>query len=138
MPPTYSLVAPMFNEEAVIPVLLKRLDAEWKEGYDVVSAERASRQETGDRESLLSRRGTARRCLQSTQRRRFPPGRSPGAPTAARRPAATLSSRAATVLADGPAASNGWARAANPFMRDRIATARILRFTVARRARTGR
>ena len=27
MPPTYSLVAPIFNEEAVIPVLLKRLDA---------------------------------------------------------------------------------------------------------------
>jgi len=26
MPPTYSLVAPIFNEEAVIPVLLKRLD----------------------------------------------------------------------------------------------------------------
>jgi polyisoprenyl-phosphate glycosyltransferase len=27
MPPTYSLVVPIFNEEAVIPVLLKRLDA---------------------------------------------------------------------------------------------------------------
>ena len=27
MPPTYSLDVPMFNEEAVIPVLLKRLDA---------------------------------------------------------------------------------------------------------------
>ena len=27
MPPTYCLVVPMFNEEAVIPVLLKRLDA---------------------------------------------------------------------------------------------------------------
>jgi polyisoprenyl-phosphate glycosyltransferase len=26
MPPTYSLVVPIFNEEAVIPVLLKRLD----------------------------------------------------------------------------------------------------------------
>ena len=26
MPPTYSLVAPVFNEEAVIPVLLKRLN----------------------------------------------------------------------------------------------------------------
>ena len=161
MPPTYSLVVPIFNEETVIPILLRRLDAllealdapgevivvddgsadtsaivieakaradkryrliklsrnfghqiaitsgldhaagravivmdadlqdppevvlemiaKWKQGYDVVSAERASRQETGDRESLLSRRGTARRCLHSTQRRRFPPGRSPGA-----------------------------------------------------------
>ena len=27
MPPTYSLVVPIFNEEAVIPVLLRRLDA---------------------------------------------------------------------------------------------------------------
>ena len=27
MPPTYSLVVPIFNEEAVIPILLKRLDA---------------------------------------------------------------------------------------------------------------
>ena len=27
MPPTYSLVVPIYNEEAVIPVLLKRLDA---------------------------------------------------------------------------------------------------------------
>jgi polyisoprenyl-phosphate glycosyltransferase len=27
MPPTYSLVVPIFNEEAVIAVLLKRLDA---------------------------------------------------------------------------------------------------------------
>jgi len=27
MPPTYSLDVPMFNKEAVIPVLLKRLDA---------------------------------------------------------------------------------------------------------------
>jgi hypothetical protein len=27
MPPTYSLVVPIFNDEAVIPVLLKRLDA---------------------------------------------------------------------------------------------------------------
>jgi dolichol-phosphate mannosyltransferase len=27
MPPTYSLVAPIFNEEAVIPVLIRRLDA---------------------------------------------------------------------------------------------------------------
>jgi hypothetical protein len=27
MPPSYSLVAPIFNEEAVIPVLFKRLDA---------------------------------------------------------------------------------------------------------------
>ena len=27
MPPTYSLVVPIFNEEAVIPVLIKRLDA---------------------------------------------------------------------------------------------------------------
>jgi hypothetical protein len=26
MPPTYSLVVAIFNEEAVIPVLLKRLD----------------------------------------------------------------------------------------------------------------
>jgi hypothetical protein len=26
MPPTYSLVGPIFNEEAVIAVLLKRLD----------------------------------------------------------------------------------------------------------------
>jgi polyisoprenyl-phosphate glycosyltransferase len=26
MPPTYPLVAPVFNEEAVIPVLLNRLD----------------------------------------------------------------------------------------------------------------
>jgi hypothetical protein len=26
MPPTYSLVAPIFNEEAVISVLLKRVD----------------------------------------------------------------------------------------------------------------
>jgi polyisoprenyl-phosphate glycosyltransferase len=25
-PPTYSLVVPIFNEEAVIPLLLKRLD----------------------------------------------------------------------------------------------------------------
>ena len=27
MPPTYSLVVPIFNEEAVIPILLRRLDA---------------------------------------------------------------------------------------------------------------
>jgi glycosyltransferase involved in cell wall biosynthesis len=27
MPPTYSLVVPIFNEEAAIPILLKRLDA---------------------------------------------------------------------------------------------------------------
>src|SRR5260370_25155061 len=27
MPPTYSLVVPIFNEEAVIPVLMRRLDA---------------------------------------------------------------------------------------------------------------
>jgi hypothetical protein len=27
MPPTCSLIVPIFNEEAVIPVLLKRLDA---------------------------------------------------------------------------------------------------------------
>jgi polyisoprenyl-phosphate glycosyltransferase len=27
MPPTYSLVVPIFNEEAVVPILLKRLDA---------------------------------------------------------------------------------------------------------------
>ena len=27
MPPSYSLVVPIFNEEVVIPVLLKRLDA---------------------------------------------------------------------------------------------------------------
>jgi glycosyltransferase involved in cell wall biosynthesis len=27
VPPTYSLVVPIFNEEAVIPVLLRRLDA---------------------------------------------------------------------------------------------------------------
>jgi len=27
MPPTYSLVVPIYNEEAVIPILLRRLDA---------------------------------------------------------------------------------------------------------------
>ena len=27
MPPTYSLVVPIFNEETVIPILLRRLDA---------------------------------------------------------------------------------------------------------------
>lgn len=27
MPPIYSLVVPIFNEEAVIPILLRRLDA---------------------------------------------------------------------------------------------------------------
>jgi hypothetical protein len=27
MPPTYSLVVPIFNEEVVIPVLLRRVDA---------------------------------------------------------------------------------------------------------------
>ena len=166
MPPTYSLVVPIFNEEAVIPVLLKRLDvllealdapaemifvddgskdtsaivieakaradkryrliklsrnfghqiaitvgldhaagravivmdadlqdppevvlemiAKWKEGYDVVSAERASRQgesrfkrATADLfYRLMGRLGDV---SDATQRRRFPPGRSPGA-----------------------------------------------------------
>jgi glycosyltransferase involved in cell wall biosynthesis len=178
MPLTYSLVAPIFNEEAVIPVLLKRLDAlleAFEAPAEVILVDDGSRDssaivmeararadkrnwlidcraifghqiainvgldhaagravivmdadlqdptevvlemiakwkgglrrrlrrarlpsgrkpvQAGDRESLLSRHGAARRCLHTTQRRRFPPGGSPGAPTAARRPAATLS-----------------------------------------------
>jgi hypothetical protein len=123
-------------------VVLKMI-AKWKEGYDVVSAERASRQGesrfkratanlfyrvTGRLGDVSTPRNAGdfrladRRALQRPrdgQRRHSASGRRPFSPIARR------------LRTDGrgrPTRSCG----------DRIATARILRFTVARRARTGR
>ena len=50
------------------PEVVLEMIAKWKQGYDVVSAERASTSrrkpvQAGGRESLLSPHGTARRCL---------------------------------------------------------------------------
>ncbi len=66
------------------PEVVLEMIAKWKEGYDVVSAERASRQgrkpvQAGDGGSLLPPHGEARRRFDAAQRRRFPPGRSQGA-----------------------------------------------------------
>ena len=43
MPPTYSLVVPIFNEEAVIAVLLKRLDAPLDARAEVIVVDDGSR-----------------------------------------------------------------------------------------------
>ena len=43
MPPTYSLVVPIFNEEAVIAVLLKRLDVLLEAPAEVIVVDDGSR-----------------------------------------------------------------------------------------------
>jgi polyisoprenyl-phosphate glycosyltransferase len=55
MPPTYSLVVPIFNEEAVIAVLLKRLDVLLEAPAEVIVVDDGSR----DSSVIMPRRGPA-------------------------------------------------------------------------------
>jgi glycosyltransferase involved in cell wall biosynthesis len=123
------------------PEVVLEMIAKWKEGYDVVSAERASRQG----ESRF-KRATANLFYRRMGRVGdvSTPRPAISAWSIARRSDGRATASGDIELAGGdrsrrwPGGFERIGAGGNPFTRDLIATAHVLRFTLARRARTGR